>query len=343
VERRLVLDLRDQRPVWAMPDWVPGEIRSALGSGWRVVDIQGTTDGSGDGRARTSAEVLEAIESAEVYFGYGVPEDLLKRGQDLAWVHSGAAGVGGSLTPTMRARDVLFTNSAGIHAPPIAETVLGMMLYFARGLDFARSAQAHKAWDKEPFYRENTPVRELGQSVVGIIGYGGVGRAIARRVRPLGARVLAMRRRTAEQEDEGIRIVSGPKGLGTLLDESDFVVVAAPSTPETRGMIDRDALDRLKPHAVLINVARGSLVDEEALAEKLGEKRIRGVGLDVFAVEPLPESSPLWHFDNVILTPHVSGVTTGFWRREVDLIVDNIGRYLRGRPLRNLVDKQAGY
>jgi phosphoglycerate dehydrogenase-like enzyme len=343
VERRLVLDLRDQRPVWAMPDWVSDEIRAALGEGWHVIDIEATTDGSGDGRSRTSPEVLKAVESAEVYLGYGVPEELLARGRRLAWVHSGAAGVGGSLTPTMLARDVLFTNSAGVHAPPIAETVLGMMLYFARGLDFARAAQAGRIWAKEPFYRRDTRVRELAHSVVGIVGFGGIGQEIARRTRALGAQVLALRRRPGAEDEGGVRMISGPDGLHRLLAEADFVALAAPSTSETRGMIDRKALAALKPDAVLINVARGSLVDEEALVEALSEDRIRGVGLDVFAVEPLPESSPLWGFDNVILTPHVSAVTSGFWRRETDLIVDNIRRYQEDRPLLNLVDKRAGY
>ena len=143
-----------------------------------------------------------------------------------------------------------------------------------------------------------------------------------------------------------IEMVFGESGLDAVLRESDAVVVAAPDTPETRGMIDADALGRMKRGAVLVNVARGRLVDENALIEALSEGRIRGAGLDVFSEEPLPAGHPLWSLRNVVLTPHVSAVTQGFWRRETDLILRNFERYLTRAPMEeweNVVDKQAGY
>ena len=357
--RCAVLDMMDRRPIWAMPAWVPDELREALSSGWELVVIQEETDGSGDGAGRVSPAVLEAVSEAEVYFGYGIAAELLEAGPRLKWVHSGAAGVGKSLTKTMLESSVVFTNSAGIHAPPIAETVLAMLLFFFRGLDFAVAGQRRSEWSAEPYYVEDTPLTELSMATVGIVGFGGIGREVARRVASLGARVIAVRRTPAGAGEARLEPVAGGDGLGSHIDivfgesglktvfrESDAVVVAVPDTPETRGLIDAPMLARMKPGAVLINVARGRLVDEVALVEALGTGRIRGAGLDVFSQEPLPSDHPLWALSNVVLTPHVSAVTRGFWRRETDLIVRNLKRFVVEAPIdewENVVDKRAGY
>lgn len=356
---RAVLDMMDRRPIWAMPEWVPNEVRDALPSDWQLEVIDEETDGSGDGAARISDTVLEAAADAEVYFGYGIPPELLAAGPELRWVHSGAAGVGGSLTPAMLESPVIFTNSAGVHAPPMAETVLAMLLFFGRGLDLAVDGQRRGEWSTEPYYRAGAPLQELSTATIGIVGFGGIGREVARRVASLGARVIAVKKTPAKPGEANlepvagggilgsrIEMVFGESGLDAVLRESDAVVVAAPDTPETRGMIDADALGRMKPGAVLVNVARGRLVDEDALIGALTEGRIRGAGLDVFSEEPLPSGHRLWSLRNVVLTPHVSAVTQGFWRRETDLIVRNCERYVTSAPLHeweNVVDKQAGY
>ncbi len=343
MSRLLVLDLKDRRPVWAMPPWVPNAVRDALGPNWTLREIEAVSDGSGDGGGRIHPEVLDAVRDAEVYMGYGIPEGILDAGVGLRWVHSGSAGVYGSLTPTMRARDVLFTNSAGIHAEPIADTVLGMLLYFARGFDAAVRAQSVGAWDKAPFYDGDHPPRELAGAVVGIVGFGGIGRAVHRRVSALGCRTLALRRRPLAESIEAGEVLWGPAGLERLLAESDYLVLAAPGTSESEGLIGADQIARMRPSAVVVNVARGHLVDEGALAEALREGRLRGAGLDVFRKEPLAPESPLWTLPTVLITPHVSAVTDRFWLRETELIVENIGRYRRGEGLRNIVDKEAGY
>lgn len=355
----VVLDMMDRRPIWAMPDWVPDELRDRLPSEWELIVIEEPTDGSGDGAARIAPGVLEAVADAEIYLGYGIPAELLEAGSELEWVHSGAAGVGGSLTPTMLDSSVVFTNSAGVHAPPMAETVLAMLLHFGRGLDFAVEAKARSEWSTEPYYVDGAPLTELADSTVGIIGFGGIGREVARRVASLGARVIAAKRTPARPGEANLRpmagggvlgsrieMVWGESGLDAVYRESDAVVVAAPDTPETRGMVDADAFARMKEGTVLVNVARGRLVDEEALVDALRGGRIRGAGLDVFSEEPLPAEHPLWSLPNVVMTPHVSAVTRLFWRRETDLILENLDRYMRGAPLeewRNVVDKRAGY
>lgn len=358
----IILDLNDRRPAWAMPAWVPEEIRAALPEEWELHVMETEADGSGDGMVNLDPALVEVAGEAEIYLGYGVPAALLREGKGLRWVHSGAAGVRGSLTPEMLANPVLFTNSKGVHGPPMADTALGMILYFSRGLDFGVAAKAESRWDKDPFYAGDTPLVELAYSTVGIFGFGGIGREVAKRLTVLGARVLAFDRGPEAFGSEGARFqetspagnaggdglsgvepLFGAEGFRRLLGESDFLVLTAPETPESRGVFNAEALSRMKPRATLINISRGPLVDEDAMVEALKDGRLRGAGLDVFTREPLPEDHPLWALPNVLITPHVSAVTRHFWRRQTDLILENFRRYLAGERLLNLVDKQAGF
>ncbi|MEJ2502150.1 MAG: D-2-hydroxyacid dehydrogenase [Gemmatimonadota bacterium] len=341
--RRLVIDLADARPIFALPPEVMDAIRSRL-PGWEVVAVDVAADGTGDGGGPVSPRARDAVRSgAEIYMGFGIPAALIREGPGLRWVHSGSAGVRGSLTPELVASDVVFTNSAGIHGPPVAETVIAYLLHFARGLDLAVRAQARSVWDKRPFDGVDTPVRELGRSTVGVVGLGGIGREVAWRARSLGARVVATRRRPEAGGQEGVELLTGPDRLERLLERSDYVVLTLPETSETAGLIDAGALSRMRREAVLVNVSRGGLVDEPALVAALESGTIRGAALDTFTNEPLPEDHPLWSAPGVLITPHTSGYTRAFWEREAALILDNIDRYLRGAPLRNMVDRQAGY
>ncbi len=343
----VVLDMNDQRPIWARPDWFAREVREALPPDWTLAVLDTPTEGTGDGTARAHPAVLEALDGARIYMGFGIAPDVFGAAPDLAWVHSGSAGVGSSLTSEMLRHAPIFTNSAGIHGPPMADTVLGMILHFCRGIDFAVRAQADGRWDTSPFYAADAPLREVADLTVGIVGFGGIGREVARRLRAFDARVLGLRRGVAAgaTEQDGIEVVRGPAGFDRLLRESDVVVVTAPETPETRGMIRAEALGRMRAGAVLINVARGSLVDEAALVEALQSGQLRGAGLDVFAHEPLDADSPLWTMDRVLITPHVSPVTRGYWRRQADLVVHNLRCFLAGdiEAMRNRVDLAAGY
>lgn len=341
--RRMVVDLADRRPIWRLPEAAAEMLRDALPSGWGLDVVDAQVDGTGDGVPGASPEALELVAGAEVYVGYGVPGAILRAGQDLRWVHTGTGGVGGSLGPELRERDdVLFTNSAGVHAPPVADTVLAMMLHFSRGLDYAVRSQARGQWGRAPFDTAESDPREIDGSAVGVIGFGGIGREVARRVVPLGARVLGLKRTPAEAPP-GVELCYGREGLERIIRECRYVVVTAPETDETRGMLDRRSIENMRPDSVLINVSRGSLLDQDALVLALREKRLRGAGLDVFAREPLPPSDPLWKMENVLITPHVSAYTDGYWGREIALITDNLERYVDGRALRNLVDRAAGY
>ncbi len=340
---RLVMDLADARPIFAVPDWLADRIRAAAPD-WDVVVIDAAADGTGDGSVEATPESLAAVrDGAEVYLGFGVPGDLVRAGRDLRWVHTGVVGVGAALTPAMLDSDVLFTNSAGIHGPAMAETVIGYLLHFARGLDIAVRNQRAGRWDKGPFDAADAPVRELSRGTVGVVGLGGTGREVAWRAAALGARVVASRRRPEPTDLDGVELITGEDALDRLLAESDYVVLTLPETPETTGLIDAAMLDRMKPGAVLVNVSRGSLVDTPALIAALESGRVRGAALDAFTTEPLPEDHPLWTAPRLLVTPHTSAYTHAFWEREGELILDNFARFREGRPLRNVVDKKAGY
>lgn len=342
--RRFVLDMYSSRaPVWSMPPEHVERVRAALGAGWEWVALQEEVDGSGDGRARASGPLLAAIADAEIYGGFGIARDAFRAARRLRWVHTGTAGVGSSLFPEMVESEVVFTNSAGVHGAAVAEHALAMMLHFARGLDLAQAARRRRRWIKDEMQAADSPVTELSNATVVVVGFGGIGREIGRRCRALGMRVVGVRRRPAAGEDPDAHRVLGAAGLDDALAQADYVVLAVPHTPETDALLDAARIARLKPGAVLVNVCRGNVLDEQALLAALRAGRLRGAGLDVFREEPLPPENPLWDEPRVCLTPHTASVTPRFWDRETDLLCDNIGRYRAGAPLRNVVDKRAGY
>lgn len=339
----LVIDLADARPIFALPAGLVAAIQEAAPD-WEVVVVETAADGTGDGGEWAAPAALAAVRAgAEVYMGFGIPSEILSEAPSLRWVHSGAAGVRGSLTPEMRASDVVFTNSAGIHGPPVAETVLAYLLHFARGLDHAVASQQERRWGKDVFDGAHAPVRELSRSTVGVVGLGGIGREVAWRAAALGARVVGTRRRPEPVGVDGVDVLTGIDGFHRLLEISDYVVLTLPETAETVGLMDRAAFDRMRRGAVLVNVSRGGLVDTGALVSSLSAGRIRGAALDVFSREPLPDGDPLWSTPGLLITPHTSAYTHAFWEREKSLILDNVRRYRGGERLRNVVDKDAGY
>ncbi len=342
--RRFVIDMYSSRyPLWCMPEADAERIDAALPPDWEVVRVREEADGSGDGAPRMSPALQAALQGAEVYCGFGIPREVFAASDRLRWVHSGAAGVGGSLYREMLESDVIFTNSAGTHAVPVAEHAVAMMFYFARAFDQVEASRRAGRWDRDRIACAPSPVRELTGARVGVVGYGGIGREVGRRAHGLGMRVWGLRREPRGEPPPEVERQLGPEGLPDLLKASDYIVLTVPHTRETDGLIGAAELAQMKESAVLINVARGRLVDEPALVAALRARRIRGAGLDVSWQEPLPASSPLWGLDNVCLTPHIAGVSPRFWERETELILENTRRYLAGEPLLNVVAKGAGY
>ena len=291
--------------------------------------------------ARAEADVAPLIGSADIAFLAEISPPQLEAAQALRWVHSPAAGIGGMLFQAMRDSPVVVSNSRGMSGDAIAEHVLALTLALFRKLPLAFRSQAARRWVDDEFFAQ--PNRTIAGASALIVGLGGIGAAAARRFSALGASVTAIRRNADRPIPEGVTEVATPDRLLDLLPRADVVVIAAPQTASTRRMIGAPQLQAMRRDAVLINVSRGKLVDEAALATALASNLIGGAGLDVFEHEPLDPGSPLWALPNVIITPHISGFRADHWDAATDLFAENLRRFDAGEPLLNVVDKNAGY
>ncbi|MFB4314474.1 D-2-hydroxyacid dehydrogenase [Actinomadura sp. 21ATH] len=280
-----------------------------------------------------------ALPGADVLFVYDFWSEALAGAWPAAggpsWVHIASAGVDRLLFPALVESDTTVTNSRGVFDEPIAEYVLGLVLCFAKDLHTTLRLQAAGEW------RHRETERLAGARAL-VVGTGPIGRAIGRKLAAAGLRVTGIGR-TARTGDPDLGEVLPDGRLREALAEADYVVLAAPLTDRTRGMVDAAALAAMRPTARLVNVGRGPLVVEDDLVAALRAGTIAGAALDVFVDEPLPVPSPLWELPNVIVSPHMSGDVAG-WRDElVRLFADNLGRRVRGEPLLNVVDKRLGY
>ena len=238
--------------------------------------------------------------------------------------------------------DIIVTNARGLYGIPIAEHVLGVMIMFARRFHEAYGFQREGKWARQDMLSRFPLLAELHSRTVGIIGLGSIGLAVAERCNALGMRVVANKRRGGDKPacvDE----LFGPDDLAQLLQQSDYVVIAAPLTPETKGLIGESELRLMKPTAFIINVGRGAIIQETALIDALKEDRIGGAGLDVTDPEPPELDSKLFYLPNVILTPHYSGIRSNYCEHSVALFRPIISQYLLAEPMDNVVDKRAGY
>lgn len=286
----------------------------------------------------TAKEKLDAmLAEAEVIYGLILPQNLLARAPRLKWVQTMSAGVDRFARMDIWQSPVIITGVSGIHATPIGEFVLEFMLMFAKGAPLCFQMKQKHEW------KRFMPSVLRGKTV-GIVGLGNIGREVARLSKAFGMRVIANRRSATQlKRARYVDKLLPAEQLNQLLSESDYVVVATPLTPETRGLIGEKELRSMKPSAYIINIARGGIVDEEALIRALEEKRIAGAGLDVVATEPLPPESPLWDFDNVILSPHVAGGMEDYMERATEVFCENLKRYLNGKKLLNVIDRKRGY
>ena len=281
-----------------------------------------------------------AIADAEGLFFWGAPrswiEDAFDRATSLRWIQSASDGVDGLLFPALVASDVAVTNARGVFDDPIAEWAIGAMCAFATGLHTTIVDQTKGAGWTDDRHRE----RLAGQHLV-IVGPGPIGRATAERARALGLTVEAVGR--SVRDDEVLGRVHDGDHLHEALGRADHVLDALPLTDATRRLFDAQAFAAMRPSARFYNVGRGGTVDEPALIEALRGGGIAGAALDVYEEEPLPASSPLWAMSNVIVSPHICGDVDGWEEAVVGVFVDNLGRFVRGEPLRNLVDTEHGF
>lgn len=278
----------------------------------------------------------EALARAEVMIQLHAPQRLMEHAPRLRWLQGIGAGVDQFVEAGVPGEGVVVTNASGVSAVSIAEFVLGRLLQVWKRFPEAEACQQRREYVR-------TYGRRLAGSVVGIIGLGAIGQAVAERVRAMGCHVLATRRSAGQPgADAGAaHELFRPEALHEMLARCDAVVLSAPASPETHHLIDRAAFAAMKPGTVLVNVARGSLVDEAAIPEALASGQLAAAALDVFEHEPLPQDSPLWGLPGVLVSAHSAVSVDGYLDDIFDLFEDNLRRYVRGESLRNQVDMKA--
>jgi phosphoglycerate dehydrogenase-like enzyme len=264
--------------------------------------------------------------------------DVFLMAPKVRWVHSRSAGLDSLLFPELVESSVPLTNGSGVFSPSLGEFALGAILYFAK--DFRRMIRNQMAGRWEQF-----DITEISGQTVGIVGYGDIGRAVAMRVCAMGMRVLAVKRHAPQSDnpDPLVERVYLPEQRAEMIALCDYIVAAAPLTPETRGMLGEAEFAAMKPSAVVINVGRGPVIDEDAMLKALTEGRIKGAGLDVFTHEPLPAGHAFYKMENVLLSPHCADHTADWLEQAMRFFIENFDRFQKGEPLRNVVKKKLGY
>lgn len=291
--------------------------------------------------AKTAGELGPALNEARILYNWGVGkaevQKVLARAPKLEWIQTRSAGLDSLLFPELIHSPVCLTNGSGTFSESLGEFVITGALYWAKDIPRMLRSKAEKRWDV-------FNVSELSTQTMGIVGHGDIGRAIARRAKTLGMRVLALRRDPSPRAgDEHVDKVYATQDLRAMLPECDYVVVAAPLTPSTKHLMSTAEFNVMKSSAIIMNVGRGPVIDEAAMTEALRTKRIRGAALDVFEVEPLPNDSPLWEMDNILISAHTADHTYTWLNDAITFFLDQLDRYRKGEPLKNIVDKHAGY
>jgi len=290
--------------------------------------------------AATAEEQMKEIQDAEVYVGHPSSE-VFRAARQLRWIHAPATGINWIMDmPELVESDVILSNSRGPHATSMADHVLGMMITFAHCMRELWEDQRRREWGQEKYF--GGAYEELAGRTLGILALGDIGKAVARRGYGADMNVYAVDIRPMDPIPE-VKEVWGLDRLDDLLRMSDWFVVTAPLTHRSKGMIGARELALMKPTARLIVISRGGIVSEDALADALHNGTIAGAGIDAFETEPLPQDSPFWDMDNVLLSPHASGITPEMWEGRRDILRENLRRYLSGEDLLYVCDKEAGF
>ena len=326
---KILVSIHSPFRIWTIPQEYVDRLRRAFPSHAFV-------------HAHDDEEGVRLIPDAEVAFSSQINPQHLRAANQLRWIQSPSAGVGGMLYPEMLASAVVITNARGTSGDIIAEHILAVTLALFRRLPLAFARQAQKTWAQDELGASpgNRPI--AGAHFL-IVGMGAIGRATATRLAALGASVTGIRRNLGAPAPPGFHAVRRLAELQDALRSADVVVIAAPQTRETRGLIGAPELACMKQDAVVVNVSRGALLDQDALAHRLRAGRLGGAALDVFRHEPLDPDDPLWEVPNLLITPHTSGFRPDHWDAVTELFAENLRRFERREPLLNVVDKQAGY
>jgi phosphoglycerate dehydrogenase-like enzyme len=292
--------------------------------------------------ATTPEQRAEGLREADAAYTWILNADELQSAQKLRWVHSSAVAVETLCLRELFARSVLVSNTRGVQAIPIAEHVMAVLLALAKQLPFVLENQARSRWAQNEMVGDRLPWLLNGRTL-GLIGVGTIGAEVAKRAQAFGMRVIAMRRRPAYGVIGHVEQIYGLADLAEFLAQCHALVIAAPLTPETEGLMGAAQFAQLPKGAVVINVGRAKIIDTEALIASLRNARLGGASLDVFPQEPLPPDHPLWTTPNVILTPHTSGFRRGHWDEVIELFGDNIERWVKGEALKYRIEPELGY
>ena len=315
--------------LWSAPPWIRERLQQQF-PGHRFLQFH------------NHDHVPEEIVDTDIFIGWSLRPPQFVAAKKLRWIHSPAAAIHQLMFPELVQSDVIVTNSTDIHGPVVAEHAIALLLALAKRLPQAMQYQAKHEWSQTQLWRDQHRPREVADTTVAVIGLGGIGREFTARAKALGMKVLAVRENPAKGSDGADAVYSSAQ-IDEVLPQADYVLLCTPVTPATTGIMNAARLSKMKPDAYLINVARGPLIDEAALLDTLKHRRIAGAALDVFTAEPLPHDSPFWSLDNVLITPHTAAVTDRLWARHYQNIVENMNRFLAGKPLLNMVDKKRGY
>lgn len=328
-ETKLVACMAPQFTQWRFPDWLATAIRKRY-PGLQVVHLPDYT--------RLEAE----IRDADIFMGWWLSRAQFAQARRLKWLHTLGAGVDQWFRDDILAANLVITNSRHVLTVTMAEHTLGLILALARRIPSAARYQQQKHWAQQEVWDEEPHPMEINGRTLLVVGYGAIGQELGRRARACGMRVVGVKRDPTRGGEHADSVV-GVEQLDVALAEADFVVLATPVTPETRHLFNRQRFAAMKRTAYFINIGRGVLVDTSALVAALQEKLIAGAAIDVAEQEPLPPESPLWTAPNLLITPHLAGVSERFWHRHAALVLENIDRYFAGRELLNVVDKERGY
>ena len=282
------------------------------------------------------------LPDTDIFIGYSIRAKQLQDAKRLRWVHSTASGVGQLMYPELRDSGVMVTNTRGIFSIPMAEHTIGMMLALSRNLPESVRHQDKHEWGQQEIWDRPQRLTELSGQLLLVVGFGSIGQELAKRAKAFGMRLWGVNRSGQGDSSLADKIVSSSQ-LQEVLPEADYVVIAVPETPATRHLIGASEIARMKPGARLINVSRGSLLDETALISALQAGALGGAALDVTSIEPLPAENPLWKAPNLLITPHTSAVSDRLWPRQTELLLKLLERWFSDQELFNRVDFRKGY
>lgn len=326
---KIAILLHDEFEMWRPPAWFVERLRSDFPE----VEVSCSTKKRDDG---------EALRDADVMIGWSLEPEQFRAAGNLRWIYSITAAVDQFLYPELVSSKIIISNAGSVHGPVVAEHAIAVLLALAKRLPSAGRYQGRRKWAMEAIWNEQPRPREVRGATLVVIGLGSIGAEVASMAAALKMHVIGVREHP-ERGTAGAHEVMGYEALDSSIGRADFVALATPLTPRTRHLIDARRLGLFKPGAFLINVSRGALVDEAALAKALRDRRIAGAALDVFEEEPLSRWSPLWKMPQVLITPHTAFLTENVWSRHYEVFSANLKRYLAGQPLEGAVDKSRGY